>query len=375
MRRALSTYSGDDAERALRKATFADDDVPKEKHVQLLISLVNSHGSTKLAELLARRLRAQQRWEPVLKTLVVLHRLMREANAGPAQRLAQRLLSQHAHVFDLASFLDKKDTMAWGQSTFIRLYGSYLHEKTLSVATLGYDVPERLKRSRAATLREWQTTNSHALSEMAPLLLAQLNAIVKCEMYQQEGRVASAVSAMLLMLKDAMPLFAAVSTLSLNVLQSYKRMRASQLRASLPLCTSFAALVAAFREWASQLIRTGIVRQDMLPEFCALPESTLEQMQAHLDDLERGDHHDSDRSDHDDDHCDDRYCDHFDDQNESLRDVLGADVHVDVHADSDDDFDPRAISTSNNTATGTSSTLNQHKDVTVDDFFDDFLSS
>ncbi|KAL0245219.1 hypothetical protein GEMRC1_009298 [Eukaryota sp. GEM-RC1] len=103
------------------------DDIVKEKHVRNLI--ISSHSSSRVSEVissLALRLNHKESWI-VLKSLIILHRLIKE---GSSQFLSSAALSASSLIFH-HSFSDPTSPQSLILSQFVRGYSKYLEELLL----------------------------------------------------------------------------------------------------------------------------------------------------------------------------------------------------------------------------------------------------
>jgi hypothetical protein len=86
------------------KATAPDGLVPKEKHVQNIVA-GTSENNTVLSDsfkCLHKRLHEEKSWQIAFKSLIIIHRLLRE---GDSNRVVAHI-SQNASVLNMTSFRD-----------------------------------------------------------------------------------------------------------------------------------------------------------------------------------------------------------------------------------------------------------------------------
>ncbi|PWA94893.1 hypothetical protein CTI12_AA031350 [Artemisia annua] len=93
---------------------------------------------------LARRLSKTSNWAVALKTLIVIHRALREVDPT----FQEELLSYGTKtLFNLSNFKDDSSPKAWDYSSWIRTYALYLEERLNCFHILKYDVEtERIVR-------------------------------------------------------------------------------------------------------------------------------------------------------------------------------------------------------------------------------------
>src|SRR4051812_16018366 len=112
-----------DTETTVVKATYDDDEKPKAKHVDALLRMSLRSPNMDLMGLFRARL-AEKSWNVVLKTLVVIHRLMNEGSEG-----FLRIVSEKPLELNPLSFHDRRSSLAWAMTRLVHVYGDYLCEK------------------------------------------------------------------------------------------------------------------------------------------------------------------------------------------------------------------------------------------------------
>nr|GEW70751.1 putative clathrin assembly protein At5g35200 [Tanacetum cinerariifolium] len=131
------------------KATNHVECPPKEKHVRVIfaaISATRSRGDVAYCiQALARRLSKTRNWAVALKTLIVIHRALREVDLT----FQEELLSYGTKtLFNLSHFKDDSSPKAWDYSSWIRTYALYLEERLNCFHVLKYDVETERIRTR-----------------------------------------------------------------------------------------------------------------------------------------------------------------------------------------------------------------------------------
>ncbi|GLI62442.1 hypothetical protein VaNZ11_005063, partial [Volvox africanus] len=130
---------------AIIKATRQDEVVPKEKHVATLLEAYhrNAHGVTADIIILGLYKRLEENtkaWLVTLKTLIVFHRLMREAKPSfQVELLRHGDGTGSAPFLSLESFADQttKDTLDY--SLWIRVYSAYLSDRLVTLRVTHFD--------------------------------------------------------------------------------------------------------------------------------------------------------------------------------------------------------------------------------------------
>ncbi|KAM5554075.1 putative clathrin assembly protein [Rosa sericea] len=136
---------------AISKATRHDDALPKEKHVTTILRAIPA--SRPRAEVaycihaLARRLSKAHSWKVALKTVMVIHRALREVDDTFCDALIKYSWSR-GHILNISHSWDETSPSAWGYSTWVRLYASYLEERLECFRVLKYDVQKDHLRTK-----------------------------------------------------------------------------------------------------------------------------------------------------------------------------------------------------------------------------------
>ncbi|XP_034699044.1 putative clathrin assembly protein At5g35200 isoform X2 [Vitis riparia] len=128
---------------AIVKATNHDEVLAKEKHIRTIFSALSS--STPRADVayciqaLAKRLAKTQNWAVALKTLIVMHRAMREIDSTFREEFIN-YSQNRALMLNLSHFKDDSGPNAWNYSAWVRTYALYLEEHLECFRLLKYDI-------------------------------------------------------------------------------------------------------------------------------------------------------------------------------------------------------------------------------------------
>lgn len=96
---------------------------------------------------LARRLSKTRNWAVALKTLIVIHRALREVDPTFREELISYGRSG-THMLHLSYFKDDSSPEAWDYSAWVRNYALFLEERLESFRVLQYDVETDPLRTR-----------------------------------------------------------------------------------------------------------------------------------------------------------------------------------------------------------------------------------
>ncbi|KAI4380468.1 hypothetical protein MLD38_006655 [Melastoma candidum] len=161
---------------AIVKATNHVEQPAKEKHVRAIFAAVSATRPRAdvayCIHALARRLSKTHNWAVALKTLIVIHRALREVDPTFHEELINYGRSRN-HMLNMAHFKDDSSPNAWDYSAWVRTYALFLEERLECFQVLKCDVEtERPK------LKEIETGE---LLEQLPALQQLLFRVLGCE--------------------------------------------------------------------------------------------------------------------------------------------------------------------------------------------------
>ncbi|XP_043710694.1 putative clathrin assembly protein At5g35200 [Telopea speciosissima] len=136
---------------AIVKATNHVEHTAKEKHIRTIFDAVSAsrpradvayciHG-------LARRLAKTHNWAVALKTLIVIHRALREVDTTFREEIISYNRGR-GHMLNLSHFKDDSSPNAWDYSAWVRTYALFLEERLECFRILKYDVEKDRWRTR-----------------------------------------------------------------------------------------------------------------------------------------------------------------------------------------------------------------------------------
>ncbi|TVU08428.1 hypothetical protein EJB05_41832, partial [Eragrostis curvula] len=131
-----------DLDIAIVKATNHVECPPKERHLRrILFATSASRPRADVAYTictLARRLAKTKNWIVALKTLIVIHRLLREGDGTFKEDFLS--YSYRGTILQIPQFKDDSSPLAWDCSAWVRTYALYLDERVECFRVLKYDV-------------------------------------------------------------------------------------------------------------------------------------------------------------------------------------------------------------------------------------------
>lgn len=210
-----------DLDIAVVKATNHVECPPKEKHVRTIFaatSAVRPRADVAYCiHALARRLAKTHNWTVALKTLIVIHRTLREGDPTFREELLNYSRSR-GHVFNMSYFKDDSSPDAWDYSSWIRTYALFLEERLECYRVLKYD----LESERALRTKELDTVD---LLEHLPALQQLLYRLMGC---QPEGAAYSNYViqyALSLVLKESIKVYHAINDGTINLVDKFFEMQ------------------------------------------------------------------------------------------------------------------------------------------------------
>lgn len=158
------------------KATNHVEKPAKEKHMRAIFASISATRPRAdvayCIHALARRLSKTHNWAVALKTLIVIHRALREVDPTFQEELLNYGRSRN-HMLNLAHFKDDSSPNAWDFSAWVRTYALFLEERLECFRVLKYDVETDRPRTKDLDTPE--------LLEQLPALQQLLFRVLGCQ--------------------------------------------------------------------------------------------------------------------------------------------------------------------------------------------------
>lgn len=205
---------------AIVKATNHVERPAKEKYIRAIFAAISATRPRAdvayCIHALARRLSKTHNWAVALKTLIVIHRALREVDPTFHEELIN-YGSSRSHMLNMAHFKDDSSPNAWDYSAWVRTYALFLEERLECFRVLKYDVETDRPRTKDLETAE--------LLEHLPALQQLLFHVLGC---QPQGAAVNNIiiqSALLLVAFESVKIYQAISDGTANLVDKFFEMQ------------------------------------------------------------------------------------------------------------------------------------------------------
>ncbi|XP_030464777.1 putative clathrin assembly protein At5g35200 [Syzygium oleosum] len=205
---------------AIVKATNHVERPAKEKHIRAIFAAVSATRPRAdvayCIHALARRLSKTHNWAVALKTLIIIHRALREVDPTFHEELINYGRSR-SHMLNMAHFKDDSSPNAWDYSAWVRTYALFLEERLECFRVLKYDVEADRPRTKELDTAE--------LLDHLPALQELLFRVLGCQ--PQGAAVHNFVIqlALSMVASESMKIYQAISDGTVNLVDKFFEMQ------------------------------------------------------------------------------------------------------------------------------------------------------
>lgn len=205
---------------AIVRATNHVERPAKEKHIKAIFYAISaSRPRADVAyciHALARRLAKTHNWAVALKTLIVIHRALREVDPTFREELINYGQST-SHMLNMSHFKDDSSANAWDYSAWVRVYALYLEERLECFRVLKYDVETDPPRTR--------DLDTAGLLEHLPALQQLLFRLLNCLPQGAASNNFVIQLAVLMVAGESVKIYNAISDGTINLVDKFFEMQ------------------------------------------------------------------------------------------------------------------------------------------------------
>lgn len=205
---------------AIVKATNHVERPSKEKYIrEIFHSISAARPRADVAyciHALARRLSKTRNWAVALKTLIVIHRALREVDPTFREEFINYGRSR-SHMLNMAYFKDDSSAEAWDYSAWVRIYALYLEERLECFRVLKYDVETDPPRTR--------DLDTVALLDHLPPLQQLLFRLLACQPQGASSYNIIIQHALSLVAIESVKIYTAISDGTINLVDKFFEMQ------------------------------------------------------------------------------------------------------------------------------------------------------
>ncbi|KAH9619790.1 hypothetical protein KSS87_006630 [Heliosperma pusillum] len=277
-----------DLDVATVKATNHVEIPPKDRHLRKLLlatSAVRPRADVAYCiHALARRLTKTRNWTVALKTLIVVHRLLREGD--PTFREELLTISQRERILQLSNFKDDSSPTAWDCSAWVRSYALFLEERLDCFRSLKYDIEaERLPKAAQGQDKGYSRTrdlDAEELMEQLPALQQLLYRLVGCRPEGAAARNYVIQYALALVLKESFKIYCAINDGIINLIDKFFEMPRHEATKALEIYRRAGQQATSLSDFYEVCKGLELARNFQFPVLREPPHSFLATMEEYI---------------------------------------------------------------------------------------------
>lgn len=277
-----------DLDVAIVKATNHVECPPKERHLRKILlatSAVRPRADVAYCiHALARRLAKTHNWTVALKTLIVIHRALREGDPTFREELLN--FQQRGRVLQMSNFKDDSSPIAWDCSGWVRTYALFLEERLECFKILRYDIEaERLPRAAQGQEKGYSRTrelDSEELLEHLPALQQLLYRLFGC---RPEGAAVHNYViqyALALVLKESFKIYCSINDGIINLIDKFFEMPRHEAIKALDIYKRAGQQAASLSDFYEVCKGLELARNFQFPVLREPPQSFLVTMEEYI---------------------------------------------------------------------------------------------
>ncbi|CAN6910134.1 unnamed protein product [Brassica oleracea] len=289
--RVNSDYA--DLDVAIVKATNHVECPPKDRHLRKIFAATAvTRARADVAyciHALSRRLHKTRNWTVALKTLIVIHRLLREGDPTFREELLN--FSQRARILQLSNFKDDSSPIAWDCSAWVRTYSLFLEERLECFRVLKCDTEaERLPKSTPGQDKGYSRTrdlDGEELLVQLPALQQLLYRLIGCRPEGAANHNHVIQYALALVLKESFKVYCAINDGIINLIDKFFEMPKHEAMTSLEIYKRAGQQARSLSEFYEACKGLELARNFQFPVLREPPQSFLTTMEEYIKEAPR----------------------------------------------------------------------------------------
>ncbi|KAK7292041.1 hypothetical protein RIF29_07671 [Crotalaria pallida] len=268
---------------AIVRATNHVERPAKEKHIRAIFSAISATRPRAdvayCIHALARRLSRTHNWAVALKTLIVIHRALREVDPTFHEELINYGRSR-SHMLNMSHFKDDSSPNAWDYSAWVRTYALFLEERLECFRVLKYDIEADRPRTK-----DLDTTE---LLEQLPALQQLLFRVLGCQ--PQGAAVNNFIIqlALSMVASESIKIYQAISDGTVNMVDKFFEMQRHDAMKALDIYRRVGQQAERLSEFYEICRNLDIGRGEKFIKVEQPPSSFLQAMEEYVKDAPQG---------------------------------------------------------------------------------------